>query len=466
MGGLGVKYTQELTPNGNERVAESLQCGFGTLGLCCNHCAQGPCRINPFRHDKQMGRCGLLPDTIVLSNIARRIAVGMASLRMHAMAMTDVLSSRLLSKETAKASGIQRPTLKELNISELKTIAKSFDMPVRPAKIDELIREIIRMADADVCNMTGYWLTRNRVEKAYLKLFGQYSTLLSRASTLRRLSRVLTAKKGVFNKTLVSDAVIVGMRESYATSNFIYTMLAATTPPETPDADKLKNMLRYCVFQTFLTLLVAKDLKRILSPSEESPKKVRRRQRLPANVPTGEELAELLRSDHAKGIVLFLGWPHADTPRSAEYLQMTEQFAKKNVRVFVSDLASPAGITIEKGKNSLCVLPPLPEGATELIDSLYETSVLLDIEPQKLPFFISVPVRMNEILEAMAFCFSSMGLSVHLGESYPIGGSKAAMDFLCLQSPGRRKGYYLESDIARATEMILLELENSRTEKR
>jgi len=24
------------------------QCGFGETGLCCRHCLQGPCRIDPF----------------------------------------------------------------------------------------------------------------------------------------------------------------------------------------------------------------------------------------------------------------------------------------------------------------------------------------------------------------------------------------------------------------------------------
>ena len=28
--------------------AQLRQCGFGETGLCCRHCLQGPCRIDPF----------------------------------------------------------------------------------------------------------------------------------------------------------------------------------------------------------------------------------------------------------------------------------------------------------------------------------------------------------------------------------------------------------------------------------
>ncbi len=36
------------------------QCGFGQLGVCCNRCAMGPCRIEPFgkRPDKRGLRGG------------------------------------------------------------------------------------------------------------------------------------------------------------------------------------------------------------------------------------------------------------------------------------------------------------------------------------------------------------------------------------------------------------------------
>ena len=33
-------------------------CGFGELGLCCDVCYMGPCRIDPFGERAQVGACG------------------------------------------------------------------------------------------------------------------------------------------------------------------------------------------------------------------------------------------------------------------------------------------------------------------------------------------------------------------------------------------------------------------------
>ena len=41
------------------------QCGFGELGLCCRHCMQGPCRIDPMGNGPTHGVCGASADTMV-----------------------------------------------------------------------------------------------------------------------------------------------------------------------------------------------------------------------------------------------------------------------------------------------------------------------------------------------------------------------------------------------------------------
>ena len=39
------------------------QCGFGETGLCCRHCLQGPCRIDPFGvSGPKFGICGVNAD--------------------------------------------------------------------------------------------------------------------------------------------------------------------------------------------------------------------------------------------------------------------------------------------------------------------------------------------------------------------------------------------------------------------
>lgn len=59
--------------------AQSPQCGFGKLGLCCRICTMGPCRIDPFGEGPQLGVCGATADTIAARNLLRMIASGAAA---------------------------------------------------------------------------------------------------------------------------------------------------------------------------------------------------------------------------------------------------------------------------------------------------------------------------------------------------------------------------------------------------
>ncbi|MFN2222368.1 MAG: anaerobic carbon-monoxide dehydrogenase catalytic subunit [Candidatus Promineifilaceae bacterium] len=65
--------------------AQLPQCGFGETGLCCRHCLQGPCRIDPFgATGPKFGICGANADVIVARGLARSIAGGTASHSAHA----------------------------------------------------------------------------------------------------------------------------------------------------------------------------------------------------------------------------------------------------------------------------------------------------------------------------------------------------------------------------------------------
>jgi carbon-monoxide dehydrogenase catalytic subunit len=59
--------------------AQSPQCGFGKLGICCRNCSMGPCRIDPFGQEPQAGICGATADTIAARNLLRMIASGAAA---------------------------------------------------------------------------------------------------------------------------------------------------------------------------------------------------------------------------------------------------------------------------------------------------------------------------------------------------------------------------------------------------
>ncbi len=52
------------------------RCGFGEIGVCCQQCYMGPCRVDPFGKGAQYGACGIDADGIVARNIARNTAIG------------------------------------------------------------------------------------------------------------------------------------------------------------------------------------------------------------------------------------------------------------------------------------------------------------------------------------------------------------------------------------------------------
>jgi anaerobic carbon-monoxide dehydrogenase catalytic subunit len=72
--------------------AQLPQCGFGETGLCCRHCLQGPCRIDPFgASGPKQGICGATADVIVARGLARSIAGGTSSHSAHAKHLAHTL---------------------------------------------------------------------------------------------------------------------------------------------------------------------------------------------------------------------------------------------------------------------------------------------------------------------------------------------------------------------------------------
>ena len=68
----------------DRHAAMQPQCGYGETGLCCRHCLQGPCRINPFGDEPKTGICGATADTMVARWLDRAIAAGTAAHSGHA----------------------------------------------------------------------------------------------------------------------------------------------------------------------------------------------------------------------------------------------------------------------------------------------------------------------------------------------------------------------------------------------
>jgi len=110
------------------------QCGFGQLGICCNRCALGPCRIDPFSEEgPKRGVCGATADTIVARNLLDDLAVGAASHSDHGREVVEVL----LDTAEGKSQGY-----KIVDEEKLKAIAKEYGIKVEKKTTVEIAKEV------------------------------------------------------------------------------------------------------------------------------------------------------------------------------------------------------------------------------------------------------------------------------------------------------------------------------------
>lgn len=118
------------------------QCGFGTLGVCCRNCWQGPCRIDPFGEGPTRGVCGADADTIVARNLIRGIAGGTAAHSDHgkhiALTMMDI------SRKQAEGYGIKDET-------KLRSVADKLGIGQDGKDLYEIAGEVAEATLEDFC---------------------------------------------------------------------------------------------------------------------------------------------------------------------------------------------------------------------------------------------------------------------------------------------------------------------------
>jgi carbon-monoxide dehydrogenase catalytic subunit len=103
---LKVAKAAGVTTSWDRYEAQLPQCGFGETGLCCRHCLQGPCRIDPFGvTGPKLGICGASADVIVARGLARSIAGGTASHSAHAKHLAHTMLK--FSRGEAPDYGVQ-----------------------------------------------------------------------------------------------------------------------------------------------------------------------------------------------------------------------------------------------------------------------------------------------------------------------------------------------------------------------
>ena len=116
------------------------QCGFGTLGLCCRHCLQGPCRIDPFGEGATQGACGATADTIVARNLVRAIAAGCAAHSGHAKHLAHTLL------KSAQGLAPDYPIRDE---GKLRALAARLGLATDGLDVAEIARQVAEVALAD-----------------------------------------------------------------------------------------------------------------------------------------------------------------------------------------------------------------------------------------------------------------------------------------------------------------------------
>ncbi len=114
--------------------AQQPQCGFGQLGLCCNRCAMGPCRISPFDDNgPTRGVCGATADLITARNLLDDLAVGAAAHSDHGREVVEVL----LKTAEGKSQGYEI-----VDQTKLNEIASEYGIDTKGKSKEEIGKEV------------------------------------------------------------------------------------------------------------------------------------------------------------------------------------------------------------------------------------------------------------------------------------------------------------------------------------
>lgn len=137
-----IKKAQELEVNTVWDRYEAMlpQCGFGETGLCCRHCLQGPCRINPFGDEPKLGICGASADVMVARGLDRAIAAGTAAHSGHARHLAHTMLK--MTKGEAGDYSIKAP-------DKLKAVAQRMNIPIEGRSQNEIAMDVAVNALSD-----------------------------------------------------------------------------------------------------------------------------------------------------------------------------------------------------------------------------------------------------------------------------------------------------------------------------
>ncbi|RJP68074.1 MAG: anaerobic carbon-monoxide dehydrogenase catalytic subunit [Candidatus Abyssobacteria bacterium SURF_17] len=129
------------------------RCGFGELGVCCQQCYMGPCRVDPFGKGAQYGACGISVDGIVARNIARACAVGASAHSDHGRDIAHNLYMTALGKTQGYSIVDER---------KLFVIAEEFGIDTSSGDTKKLAAEVAHKCLEQFGQQEGEVLTTQR----------------------------------------------------------------------------------------------------------------------------------------------------------------------------------------------------------------------------------------------------------------------------------------------------------------
>lgn len=122
--------------------AQQPQCGFGLRGLCCRNCQWGPCRIGP---KSPKGICGKDLNLMVMGNIVRALAAGLAAHGRHAHEVYMTIIAAAEGK-------LDFPLLGEERVWEL---AEKFSIQIEDKDLAQTAKEVAQFLLEDLGRMTA-----------------------------------------------------------------------------------------------------------------------------------------------------------------------------------------------------------------------------------------------------------------------------------------------------------------------
>ncbi len=135
-------------------------CGFGDLGICCDICFMGPCRIDPFGEGARVGTCGAGPDLIVARNFARAVAAGTAAHSDHGRDVVEILRDA-----AATRGGPDGAPYGVSNGAKLRAIAREWGITEAGRSEADVALEVAQLAAAQFGQQQGTLLPVRRAPK-------------------------------------------------------------------------------------------------------------------------------------------------------------------------------------------------------------------------------------------------------------------------------------------------------------